>query len=93
MRANERSERLSGPFKTRFLHYYSCPTVRDWIAVYLALFFNMTQLIYFALFWFKVGPLRVLKGGPMGVCSQKYILQMLAQHYLPYYVLAIMGLN
>ena len=59
-----------------FSHYCSCPTVPDWIAVYSALFFNMTQLIYFALFWFKVGPLRVLKGGPMGVCSQKYILQM-----------------
>ena len=24
----------------RFLHYYSCPTVRDWIAVFPALFFD-----------------------------------------------------
>ena len=27
-----------------FLHYCSCPTVRDWIAVYPALFFLDTQL-------------------------------------------------
>ena len=29
-----------------FSHYCSCPTVRDWIAVYLALFFDMHEIAF-----------------------------------------------
>merc|ERR1711946_57208 len=47
--------KLVGRFVTflnseRFLHYCSCPTVRDWIAVYPALFLFLLTFLFFFLF-------------------------------------------
>ena len=39
-----------------FSHYCSCPTIRDWIAVYPALFFWLSQFyfLWFRFLWFNL---------------------------------------